>query len=91
MLKLCFAFPILVLKLVVLGVVVVVLVEVALIDHVGSEHFRELVVLEATSQEFLFGQVAVAVLIHAGEDILGSFLNWGKRNYYICQNKIGDE
>ena len=45
-----------------------------LIDHVGREHFRELVVLEATSQEFLFGQVAVAVLVHAGEDILGSFL-----------------
>ena len=46
----------------------------ASIDDVWREHFRQLVVLQAAAKELLFCQVAVAVLVHPREDVLGALL-----------------
>ena len=46
----------------------------ALVDDVGRQHLGQLVVLETSTEELLFREVAVAVLVHPGEDVLGALL-----------------
>jgi len=47
--------------------------------HVGGQHLRQLVILEATLQELLFRQTSIIVLVHPVEDILGSLLGRVRR------------
>ena len=50
------------------------LLETNLLGHIGRQHFGELVILETTSEELFFREAAVAVLVHAGKDVLGALL-----------------
>lgn len=37
----------------------------------GREHLRQLLVLQAALEELILGELAVVVLVHLGEDVLG--------------------
>lgn len=40
----------------------------------GRKHFGKFLVLQAAFQEFLFRQLAVAILVHTSKDAFGAFL-----------------
>lgn len=45
-----------------------------LVGHVRRQHLGELVVLQTTAKKLVLGQVTVAVLVHAGKDVLRALL-----------------